>query len=145
MQNLWRRIKCALNPEQWRVFFQALFSASGPVSIILIKQVGLDELAVTAWLQIASLLTPVFGGAWMVASRTNVQQVQAVAAMPTDAKVDALKEVNDATKVRIAAAVPDVQAILVKNNGSKLAKVAHDLQEPKVVIDPTTEPPKPPT
>lgn len=103
-----------LNPEQWKVIGQALFTVGGPFAVILVQQFELSADKVNAWLNLGAVAWTILGGVWMTSSRTATAQGAAIANAPPEVKAaalaaipdeDKISGVADATKVSAAGAV----------------------------------------
>jgi len=94
-----------LNQEQWKVIYQSLFAATGPLAWVLSKKLGLSTDDTKMWLDVIASLTPILATAWMAASRTEKSQVQAVANMSDDKKSTAVASLTIDDQARIAASL----------------------------------------
>lgn len=125
-----------LNPEQWRVVYQSLFTAGSPLAILLVQQFGLAPEKVNAWMNMAAIILPIIGTVWMANSRTSKNQVAAITQMPAGDKAAALATIPDAAKVEAAASVPGATVMVDPSAASQpVMDVARDIGQPSVVID----------
>jgi len=100
-----------INKEQIRVALSIMFAAGGPASLLIMKHFGLTADEMNLWAQLVLLIGP------------GVISLL----------IEVLKNTNRA-KVVAAAAVPDVEKVVVRDNASQpLTDAAADSGQTKVV------------
>jgi hypothetical protein len=104
-----------LNKDQLNAALIALFASSGPVAKLLAVTFGLDNAAIEAILSMASIFTPLLIVPFFLRLMTPQRKIEDITNLSPSAAHEALSQVSDITKVRIAERVDSVATIIVKN------------------------------
>lgn len=116
-----------LNPQQWKVVGSFVFATTGPLAIVLNKHFGLGGDELKMWMDFIAAITTSIGGAIILKLTTNKAQVQAVAQMPVEQKIQAIANIPAPAFAQIAEALPDeakVEAVLAMPPAATAAAVA---------------------
>jgi hypothetical protein len=130
-----------VNQQQIASFLRMLLSAGGPLAALILTKTGMTHEDYDMYVAVALAFIPPIGAAiWGWYDNRKIKQVTNIAQMPAIDQLQALNKVSDATKVRIAEAVPDVKTVVIDNaaNGT-LGAMAASPTHPNIVTESQNE------
>lgn len=126
-----------LNQQQVAAFIKVALASGGPVYDFALKKMGLTDGDYAIYASLASyFLPPIVVGVWTWYSNRRAAQIAKVASFTPVQQAEALAKTPDEAKLLIAKAVPGVATIVVKNDaGNGVAKLAQSEAQPDIVTE----------
>lgn len=123
-----------MTDAQKKIIYIVLLTISGSAASSIANLFHVVPADVQPYLDALKALTAALGGAWGLTAFTAGGVVQTASTLPPAQAAQALSQVSDSAKVRVAEAVPGVATVVLNNNVTNgLAKLAADDAHPNIV------------